>query len=167
MVLAILIHDPSHRLGRGAHVGGRDIDIGAEEFVDCIDESAREPLQLPVGELGGIDGDASFGAAVGNVDNRRLPRHQGCQPPHLLQVDLRMVTQASLHRAPGVVVLHAIADVGEEFSGVEFHRNLHLHLAAGGEEQLPHVGGEIELVGGPVEIDSRGITRSHGYPSKM
>ena len=53
VVLAVLVHDPGHHLGVGAHVGGGDVDVGADEVVDLVDELAGEPLQLAAAEADG------------------------------------------------------------------------------------------------------------------
>ena len=46
VVLAVLVHDPGHHAMVGAHVGGRDVGVGADDVVDLVDEPARDPLQL-------------------------------------------------------------------------------------------------------------------------
>ena len=84
--------------------------------------------------LARIDGDAPLGAAVGNVDDGRLPGHQRGQRADLVQVDLGMVAQAPLHRPAGVVVLHAIADERGDLAVVQLDGDLHRHLALGGQQ---------------------------------
>jgi len=162
VVFAVLRHDPGHHVGRGAHVGGRDVDVGSEQVVDRVDEPAGHPLEFAPRELGGVEGDAPLRAAVGEVDDGRLPGHQGGEGPHLVEVDLGMVAEAALHGAAGVVVLHAVADVGGHFAGVELHRDLHLNLPLGAEQLAADAGGEVELVGGAVEVDAVGFARAHG-----
>src|SRR5690606_41644700 len=59
---------------------------------------------------------------LGNVDDRRFPGHQRGESPHLVQVDIRMVTQSPLHGSAGVVVLHAVADIGLKVATVALDR---------------------------------------------
>ena len=47
VVLVVLVHDPRHHFRRAAHVGGGDVDVGADEIVDRVDEPAGHPLQFP------------------------------------------------------------------------------------------------------------------------
>ena len=129
VVLAVLVHDPGHHAMVGAHVGGRDVGVGADDVVDLVDELAREPLELDDAELAGVDRDAALGAAVGNVHDGGLPGHQRGQRADLVEVDLVMVAEAALHRPAGVIVLHAVADERRQLAVVHFDGNLDLHLA--------------------------------------
>ena len=49
--LGVLVHDPRHHLGVGAHVGGGDVLVGADEVMDLLDELARQTLELAAREL--------------------------------------------------------------------------------------------------------------------
>ena len=66
-------------------------------------------LQLVGLELVAGAVDAALRAAVGDVDDRRLPGHQHRQRAHLVEVDVGVVAQAALVGAAGAVVLHAVA----------------------------------------------------------
>ena len=112
MVLAVLVHDPGHHVGRRPHVGGGNVDIGADQIVDRVDEPARDPLELMGRALFWVERDPPLGPAVGDVDDGCLPGHEGRQPPDLVEIDLRMVAQPPLHRPAGVVVLDAVANEG-------------------------------------------------------
>ena len=162
MVLAVLVHDPGHLVGAGAHVGSRDVGVGAEQVVDRVDEPAGDPLEFPGRVLAGIDRHAPLGAAVGNVDDRRLPGHQGRQGSDFVKVDLGMVAKASLERATGIVVLHAVANKGGQLARVSLDRDLDLDLPLGRQQEPPHARREIELVGRRVEVHARGVDGSHG-----
>ena len=50
VVLVVLVHDPGHHFGIGAHVGGRNVDVGADHVVNAVDELARDALQFAVAE---------------------------------------------------------------------------------------------------------------------
>ena len=108
--LGVLVHDPGHHLGVGADVGGGDVLVGADEVVDLLDELAGQPLELAPRELARVAVDPPLAAAEGEVDDGRLPGHQAGQRPGLVLVDVRVVAQAPLERAPGVVVLDPVAD---------------------------------------------------------
>ena len=162
MVFVVLVHDPRHHLGARAHVGGGDVDIGAEEIVDGVDEPPGDAFQFPDGEPRGIDRDAAFGAAVGNVHHGRLPGHQRGQRADLVEVDLRVIPQASFHGAAGIVVLDAISDERLHLARVEFDRNPHLHFSFCRQQEAADVIGEVELVGCPVEVDADGFAGPHG-----
>ena len=107
--------------------------------------------------VGRIDGDASLGAAVGNVDHCGLPSHEGRQRADFVQVDLGMVAEAAFHRSAGVVVLHAIADERADLAVVHLDAICTDDFALGRQQQLPHVLAEIHAVGGPVEIQPGGV----------
>ena len=135
----VLVHDPGHHLGRGSHVGGWDVNVWADEVMQVIDEPPGDPLKLSGGERCRVDCDAPLRPTVGNIDHGRFPGHQRRQGSDLVEIDLRMVPQPSLHRAAGVVVLHPVADECGHLSGVELDRNLHLHLPLRGEQQAANV----------------------------
>ena len=139
MVVAVLAHIPGHLRGAGSHVGSGNVAIGADQIVHHIHEAAGDPLKLAAAVGPRVNGDAPLGAAVGNVDDSRLPGHQRSERPHLVEIDLRVIPQPSLHRAAGVVVLHPVADECGHLSGVELDRNLHLHLPLRGEQQAATV----------------------------
>ena len=112
-------------------------------------------------ELQRIDGNAPFGAAVGKIDDGRFPGHQRRQRTDFVQIDLRMVAQAALHRPARIVVLHPVADERGQFAVVQLDGNFHLHFAARNQQQPPHVVGQIHLIGGPIEIQPRGVESAH------
>ena len=116
VVLIVLAHDPGHRLGVGSHVGRWDVDVGADDVMNLIDELAGDPLLLGETKGARVDGDPPLGAAVGNVHHRGLQRHQRREAADFVEVDLGVITEAPLHWSAGVVVLHPIADVGGDLA---------------------------------------------------
>ena len=108
--LGVFVHDPGHHLGVGAHVGGGDVLVGADEVVDLLDELAGQPLELAAGELAGVAVHPPLAAAEGRSTTRGLPGHQAGQRAGLVLVDMGMIAQAPLERPAGVVVLDPVAD---------------------------------------------------------
>ena len=103
-------------------------------------------------ELADVDRDAALRAAVRNVDDGRLPGHQRRQAADFVEIDFGVIAQAALHRPAGAVVLHAVADERAQLAVVHLDGDLHLHFAAGRDEERAQAVGQLELVGGPVEI---------------
>ncbi len=79
----------------------------------------------------------------------------------LVLVDVRVVAQAPLERPPGVVVLDAVADEVADLARVHLDGHLDPQLAVGGDHQGPHVVGQVEQLGGLVEIVVRGLEGLH------
>ena len=109
-----------------------------------------------------VDGDAALRAAVGNIDDGRLPGHQRGQAADFVEIDFGVIAQAALHRPAGAVVLHAVADERAQLAVVHFDGNLHLHLARGRDEERAHAVGQVELVGSPVKVQFDGFEGTHG-----
>ena len=91
--------------------------------------------------------DAALRAAERHPGDRGLPGHQGGQRADLVEVDLGVVADAALVRAPGAVVLDAVARVDVDLAVRELDRDLHLDLPVGGPEHDPQVVGEPQAVG--------------------
>ncbi len=162
MVLGILVHDPGHHFGVGAHVGGRDVAVGPDDVVNFVDEFARDPLDFAQAEPAGIDGDPAFRAAVGDIDDGRFPGHQGRQSANFVEIDFRMIAQPPFHRPARIVVLHAIADERGQLAVVHLNGDLHLHFAFRDDEQPPHVLGQIHLIRRAIEVELQRVECSHG-----
>jgi hypothetical protein len=161
VVLGVLVHDPGHFLRARAHVGRGDVAVGPDDVVQFVDKLAGDPLEFAPAERERIDGDASFGAAVGQIDHGRFPGHQRCQRAHFVEIDLRMKPQPPLHRPPRIVVLHAVADERSQLAVVHLDRDLDLHLALGHQQQAAHIVAEVHVIGGPIEIHLRGVESAH------
>ena len=162
VVLAVLVHDPGHHVGRCAHVGRRDVDVGAKQVVDGVDELPRHPLQFAERAVGRRDRHAPLCAAEGDIDDRGLPGHQGRQRPHVIEVYLGVVAQPPFERPSGVVVLHAVADECRDFPRIPLDRQLHPNLPLRRQQEPPHALRQVELGRRPVEIDPRGFVGMHG-----
>ncbi len=91
VILGVLIHEPAHHFGIGSHVGGRNVGIGSDDVVDIVDEAACDQLQLARAEFRRVDGQSPFGAAIGKIDDGRLPGHQRRQRTDLVHVDIGMI----------------------------------------------------------------------------
>ena len=109
------VHHPGHHRLVGAHVGGGDVTVGAEDGHELGDVAAGEALELGAAECGWVDGDAALGTAVGDVQQRRFPGHEGRQCRDVAQVGRCVESDPALGGAPGDVVLHPPA--GEDLHG--------------------------------------------------
>ncbi len=106
----VLVHDPRHHLGIGVDVRRRDVRGVADELVQALDKPAGETFELELGQLVRVHRDPALGASKRYSHQRRLPRHQRGQRPHLVNVDCRVIAQPALEGTAAVVVLNAIAD---------------------------------------------------------
>ena len=150
--LAVLVHHPGHHLGVGVDVRGRDVAGWPEHLLDLVHERAGDLLELRALELIRGAVDAALGAAEGNAGDRGLPGHQRGQRAHLVDVDLGVEADAALVGAPGAVVLDPIPGEDVDLAVGELHRDLHGDLAVRGPEHDPEVVGELQAVGGDLEV---------------
>ena len=104
-----------------------------------------------------VEGDASLGPAKGQVEQGALPGHQRRQRPHLVEVGVGVIAQATLERAPGPVVLDPIATKREHRAVVGVDGHLHVDLPVGLGQQDPDVVFEVEQRRGPFDV---GLTDS-------
>ena len=74
------------------------------------------------------------------------------QRADLVEVDLGVEADAALVRAARAVVLDAVAGEDVDLAVAEPDRDLDLDLAVGGAQDLPHVVGQPEALGGDVEV---------------
>merc|ERR1719209_416806 len=70
-------------------------------------QSPRDFFQLPVGVVFGVDLDASFATAKGDVDARTLEGHQRRERLHFVLVNVLAVTNTSFARGSMMRVLSA------------------------------------------------------------
>ena len=159
--LGVLVENPGHDLGVGAHVRGGHVGVRADHVVNLLHEGPGQPLEFAGGKRLGVHGDAALGPAVGQVHHGRLPGHQRRERDDLVEVHLRVVADAALHRAAGVVVLDAEADVGGERPVVLDEAALDLDLAVRGDEEVPLVLVDLQQVGGAVEVHVRRFGGGH------
>jgi hypothetical protein len=61
-------------------------------------------------------------------------------------------------------MLNAVALENGQLAVVQFDGDLHLNLAARHDEQLAHAGGQLQQVGGLVEILAGAVERFHRVP---
>ena len=139
----------------GVHVGGRDVDLGADDGCDLGGIAAGEALKLVHAQLLGVYDHSALGSAIRNAHHGAFPRHPHGEGLHLVQRHVLVVANASLGRAPGERVLHPVAC--EDFIGavVHAHREVHRQLALGLRENLLHPFVQVELVGCQHELLDR------------
>ena len=150
--LAVLVHHPGHHLGVGVDVRRRDVPGWPEHLLHLVHERASDLLELRALELIGGAVDTTLGAPEGNPGHRGLPGHQRSQRADLVDIDLGVEADAALVGAPGAVVLDAIARVDVDLAVGELHRDLHGDLAVRRPEHDPQVVGELQAVGGDLEV---------------
>ena len=122
---AVGIHDPRHDLRIGAHVRCWDIAVRADDDADLGGIAPRQALELGLRQRSRVDHDAALCPAERQVDDRAFPRHKQRQRPYFIQRDAQAEAKASLHGAPRVVVLHAVA--GEDARTAVIHRDRAIH----------------------------------------
>src|SRR5207237_10722110 len=71
----VLVQDPGHHLRVGVHVRRGDVAVGPQHDGDALGEAPGEALELELGELLRVDGDAALGTAERNVHALGLPPH--------------------------------------------------------------------------------------------
>ena len=108
---AVLVRHPAHDARVGVDVGRRDVPVGAHHVGHRAHVGAREALQLQRRELLRVDHHAALAAAVGETGHRALQRHPEREGLDLFERDVRVVADAPLGGAEGVVP--AAAEGGE------------------------------------------------------
>ncbi len=157
---AIRVHHPGHDLGVGAHVGCRDVAVGAQHVLDALGEAPGQSLELRSRQGCGIHGDAALGPAEGHVDQCRLPGHQRGQRSHLVEIGAGVEAHPSLVGTPRPVVLNPVATHDHEVAVVEANRDLHGDLSVARREHLVHLLVDAGQVSGLLEVlDDRLVGR--------
>ena len=165
--LRVRVHEPRHLALARAHVGRRDVAIGADDGDELGGVAAREALELADAQVMRRAAHAALGAAVGQPEQRALPRHPHRQRGAFAERDVGAVAKAALRRAHRQRVLHAVAGEAEHLAGVhpngEVHDERAARLAEAGHElgiELEQRAGAVELVGrDPVELRSPLVAR--------
>ncbi len=152
------VHDPSHGLLVGAHIGRGNILFRADELDEFGGVAASHALELALGHFFGVADDAAFGAAEGDVNDSTLPGHPGSECADFVEGDVRGIADAAFGRAAGDGVLDAVA--GKDLDGAVVHADgdVDNEFAGGVAENLPNAGVEVEF--GCGEVESSGL----GFP---
>ncbi len=161
ILLSVLVHHPGHGLSIGPHVGGRDVAVHSDDVRDHRGEASGQSLQLGQRQLAGIALHAALGSSERNVYEGVLPGHQRGKSPNLVEVRRRMESDTSLVRAPGPVVLNAVAATHGHGSVVHTQRHLHTHLAVRAGQDLAAMIGEVQALCGPMEEVRGRLERRH------
>ena len=149
------VEHPAHHLRVGAGIGRGDVVLRADDRHDLAGVSAGEPLLLAHRELLRVADHAALGPAVGQIDQRVLPRLQHGQRHHLVHVDGGVVADAALERPAGVVVLGAVAGEDLDRPVVHLHRAGDRQHALGRGEHGPPERVEVHRLVDAVEIQMR------------
>ncbi len=161
VVLFPLVSKPCHHTMVGAHVGGGDVFVRSDDVVDLIDEGTGQFFELARRQLRRVHTDPAFGTAIRQVHHGGLPCHQTGQRPSLVQVDVGMVAETTLHRPAMIVMLDPKPDEVRQPSVVAFDRDTHLDLAAWRQQRFSHFSTDIQMLGGNVEVVLGRLKSSH------
>ena len=144
------IGDPGHLAGAGAHVGGGDVEAGADEvLLDQLEDVAPgDPLQLAGGVGLGGDPHPALGAAEGHIHQGALPGHEGGEGLDLVGVHVGGVADTPL---AGELVVAVLGPPGVD----------HLDRAV---VPLDGEGGVIDVAAGPQVREQGGLVL--GEPSR-
>ena len=102
------IHEPSHSLRIGVHIGGGDVSLGPDERVYHGSVSLRYLLELTGTEFPWIASDPSLCSPVWNIRDSALQGHQGCKGLDLIDIRCRMISDTSLAWPSGRIVLNPV-----------------------------------------------------------
>jgi len=129
VVIRIFIHNPSHDPRVRIYVRRRDVNGGADNFLDLAHEGSRDRVQFSFAQFFGVAIDSSLGTTERDIDHGRFPRHQVRQCSGVFLVDGGVVSQAAFHGTARFVVLHAKALMVEQLPVVALGDDLHFHDA--------------------------------------
>ena len=102
------VHHPGHRLLVGAHVGGGDVEVGADHQDDLGGVAPGEALPLLQRELARVAADPALGAPVRQPHQGALPGHQHGERRDLAQAHLGVVAEAPLGRSKDGVMVDSV-----------------------------------------------------------
>ena len=119
----VLIHNPGHDLGVGAHIRCRHVFVGAEKREDLRHVSTGHPFEFAHTEQFWIQCNTAFGAAKGQIHKRGLERHGCSKRNSFIATYRRMVTNPTLAWPTSDVVLHPPASESHARAVVEANRN--------------------------------------------
>ena len=74
--------------------------------------------------------DSTLCPAVGKVNHSRFPSHERGEGANFIEIDFMVISEASLHWASIIVVLHSETDQRFQTAVVHFYRDLYADLAA-------------------------------------
>ena len=105
----VRVHHPGHRLLVRRHVRRRDVLLGPDHRQELGGEAAGQPLELGLRERARVAAHAALRAAVGQAEERALPRHPHRERRALAERDLEVVADPALRRPEDARVLDAVA----------------------------------------------------------
>jgi hypothetical protein len=142
LVRRVGVHHPGHDLRIRVDVGSGDILGRADDDADLAGVAARDFFELVQGQALGVDPDAAFGAAVGDVHCGVLDRHPGGERQDFLQGHVGVVAHAAFAGPAREVVLDTVAFEMRDFAGV--------HLDGDIDDQRPL--GMLECLHPPCQL---------------
>ena len=148
------VHDPGHRLGVRAHVGCRDVRVGADDPLELGSEATGQGFELLRTHRARIAGHAAFGAAERDVDEGCLPGHPHRQRPDVIEIGLRVESQAALGRPARDVVLDPVALEDLDRAVITLDGEMHRELPLRDPEDGAQAGFERDVVGRGIELAS-------------
>ena len=139
-----LVEHPPHHASVGVDVRRHHVAGRADEEPDGVHETPRQPLQLRCRQEMRVHLYAALRTSEGEIEQRRLPRHERGEAAHLVERDLRMEADPTLVGAARPVVLDAIPVVDRERPVVQGNPDLDDELLLRSGENVPQRGLEIE-----------------------
>jgi hypothetical protein len=162
------IHHPRHDLRVGVHVGRGDVGVRADDEADFAGIAAGDFFEFLARQLGWVNADAAFGAAVRQVDRRVLDRHPRRQCHDFFERDIGVVAHAAFAGAARQAVLDAVTLEMRDAAIVHFDGNIDDQAALGAAQgfgparQAPEVGDDtvdLRKIGSPGAVGCRGNER--------
>src|SRR6476646_8725190 len=105
----IRIHNPGHCLLISVHIGGRNIFFGPNEIEQFRRIPSSHSLQLADRHLLRVTNNSALRTSKWNVHHSTLPCHPCSQCTNLIQAHVWCVTNPTLGRSSGKVMLNAIS----------------------------------------------------------
>jgi hypothetical protein len=155
-----LISHPRHDLRGGVNIGGRDVDLQAQDAPHLPDIGPAQALQLARRHFLRVANDAALPAAKRDVHDGRLPGHPGRQGPDGVDGLVGVVADAALRRPARVVVLDAEALEDLRRAVVHLDGQRHVQFAQRLAQQSVHGRLEVQYLGCCIELglcDCKGI----------
>ena len=133
-------------------------------------EAARDAAQLVAAQAFRVADDAALAAAVGNIDDGRLPGHECGQRRDLGLADVRVVADSSLAGAPHVAVQNAKSVKGLDGAVVHVNGKADVDRAFGVDQEVDNAfldpvdpaQGSFELLSSVhKEVETLGLSYGH------
>src|SRR5262249_61202612 len=117
------VHHPGHDPGACAYVGRGDVDCRADQVKDLRDVAASNTLQLALRQVRRIARHAALGATKRYVNDGAPPGHPRRKRLAVVEIDIRVITNAAFAGSARVVVDDAVAVEDLQVPIIHHHRH--------------------------------------------